>query len=45
MYDCLVIGAGFTGVASAYRLKEAGFDNFLVVDKAAGAGGCWYWSR
>jgi cation diffusion facilitator CzcD-associated flavoprotein CzcO len=44
-HEVLVIGAGFSGIGMAVRLKEAGFDDFLLVDDADGFGGTWYWNR
>ena len=35
----LIIGAGPTGLGAAYRLKQLGYENFLVVDAADAAGG------
>jgi protoporphyrinogen oxidase len=35
----LIIGAGPTGIGAAYRLKQLGYTNFVVVDGAATAGG------
>jgi cyclohexanone monooxygenase len=37
----LVIGAGFAGLGTAVRLDEAGFDDFLVIDKGSEVGGTW----
>jgi cyclohexanone monooxygenase len=43
--DALVVGAGFGGVAAARRLtKDLGLD-VIVIDKAPGVGGTWYWNR
>lgn len=35
----LILGAGPTGLGAAYRLKELGFTNFVVVDRHEKAGG------
>src|SRR5262245_1420538 len=35
----LIIGAGPTGIGAAYRLKELGYTNFLLVEAADHAGG------
>src|SRR6478609_47780 len=35
----LIIGAGPTGLGAAYRLKELGIEDFLVVDAAPQVGG------
>lgn len=40
-YDALVIGAGFSGLAHLYHLREAGFRTH-VVDGADGIGGTWW---
>ena len=37
-----IIGAGFGGIATAVRLKRAGFDDFVVFEKSAGPGGTWW---
>lgn len=37
----VVIGAGFGGVAAAVALREAGFDDVLILDRADGVGGVW----
>jgi cation diffusion facilitator CzcD-associated flavoprotein CzcO len=36
-----IIGAGFGGIGIAIRLKEAGFDDFLILEKAGEVGGTW----
>ncbi|KAI9008712.1 cyclohexanone monooxygenase [Hyaloraphidium curvatum] len=43
--DCLVLGAGFSGIFASARLKQAGVKDFKVLDKASGWGGTWYWNR
>ena len=37
----LVIGAGFGGLAAAFRLREAGFRDVVVLEKADRPGGTW----
>jgi len=37
----LVIGAGMSGILSAIKLKEAGFDDFAIYEKADRLGGTW----
>ena len=39
--DVLIIGTGFSGIGMAIRLKQAGFDNFTVLEQAAAVGGTW----
>jgi cation diffusion facilitator CzcD-associated flavoprotein CzcO len=37
----VVIGAGMSGILSAIKLQEAGFDQFVVYEKADRLGGTW----
>ncbi|MGC8118887.1 flavin-containing monooxygenase [Marinobacter sp. VGCF2001] len=37
----LIIGTGFGGIGMAVKLKQAGFDNITLLEKAAGVGGTW----
>ncbi len=39
--DVLIIGSGFGGLCMAIKLREAGNDNFVVLEKAADVGGTW----
>lgn len=41
----LIIGAGFAGLGLAIRLKQAGIDDFLILEKATDVGGCWRENR
>ena len=41
----VVVGAGFSGIASAIKLGELGFDDHLVAGGGRGVGGAWYWNR
>ncbi|HEX8742755.1 MAG TPA: NAD(P)/FAD-dependent oxidoreductase [Thermoleophilaceae bacterium] len=36
-----IIGTGFAGLGAAIRLKEAGIDDFVVLERAANVGGTW----
>lgn len=36
-----IIGAGFGGLAVAIRLQQAGFNDFVLMDRAADIGGVW----
>lgn len=38
-YKYVIIGAGPTGLGAAYRLKELGIDDFIVLEKESFAGG------
>lgn len=40
-----VIGAGFSGLVTGARLKQAGIDDVRLIDKAGDVGGVWYWNR
>ncbi|ARU06092.1 monooxygenase [Comamonas serinivorans] len=39
------IGAGFAGLATAARLKEAGVQGVRLIEKGGDVGGTWYWNR
>ncbi len=43
--DVVVIGAGFSGLMAAARLKERGITNFRVIESGGDFGGTWYWNR
>jgi cation diffusion facilitator CzcD-associated flavoprotein CzcO len=40
-----IIGAGPGGLCMAIRLREAGFENFVILEKADGVGGTWRHNR
>lgn len=42
LHDILVIGAGFSGICAGIRLKQAGRQDFVILDKADGIGGTWW---
>jgi cation diffusion facilitator CzcD-associated flavoprotein CzcO len=37
----LIIGTGFAGIGMAVRLKEAGYRDFVVLERASSVGGTW----
>ncbi|MET0370079.1 MAG: NAD(P)/FAD-dependent oxidoreductase [Sphingobium sp.] len=39
--EILVVGAGLSGIGTAIKLKEAGFDDFIIVERAGSLGGTW----
>src|ERR1700676_1425832 len=39
--EIVIVGAGFGGLGIAIRLKAAGFDDFLILEKAGEVGGTW----
>lgn len=40
-----IIGAGAGGIASGVRLREAGIDDFVILEQASGVGGTWFHNR
>src|ERR1700678_219818 len=43
-YDAVVVGAGFAGLYTLYRLRAAGF-SVRAFEAGDGVGGTWYWNR
>jgi cation diffusion facilitator CzcD-associated flavoprotein CzcO len=39
-----IIGAGFSGLATAIRLKQQGIEDFVVLERAADVGGTWHYN-
>jgi cation diffusion facilitator CzcD-associated flavoprotein CzcO len=39
--DIAIIGAGFAGIGAAIRLQQAGFDDYVVLERAHDVGGTW----
>jgi cation diffusion facilitator CzcD-associated flavoprotein CzcO len=37
----VIVGSGFAGICMAIKLKEAGYHDFVVLEKAAELGGTW----
>lgn len=42
VYRVLIIGAGFSGIGMAVRLRQRGECDFVVYEKEAGVGGTWW---
>lgn len=42
--DALVVGGGFGGLYTLYKLRENGL-NAKVFEAGSGLGGVWYWNR
>ena len=40
-----IIGAGPGGLCMGLRLKQAGFEDFVILEKGDGVGGTWYHNR
>jgi cation diffusion facilitator CzcD-associated flavoprotein CzcO len=43
--EVLIIGGGFGGQIAAAKLRQAGVDDFRIIEKAGDFGGTWYWNR
>ncbi len=43
--EVVIIGGGFGGLLTGARLREAGFKDIRVIEKASDFGGTWYWNR
>ena len=39
--EIAIIGAGFSGLGAAIKLKQAGFDDFVILDRGQDFGGTW----
>jgi cation diffusion facilitator CzcD-associated flavoprotein CzcO len=45
MHKIIVIGAGPGGICSAIKLREAGIDDFVILEKTGAIGGTWNLNR
>ena len=43
--DAIVVGAGWGGLLSSARLREADLKRIRIIDRAGDVGGVWYWNR
>ncbi|MFT5442986.1 MAG: cation diffusion facilitator CzcD-associated flavoprotein CzcO [Myxococcota bacterium] len=43
--DVVIIGGGFGGLLAGARLRDAGIENFRIIEKGGDFGGTWYWNR
>ncbi len=43
--EVAVIGAGFSGLTTGARLRQAGITDVRLIDGAGDVGGAWYWNR
>jgi cation diffusion facilitator CzcD-associated flavoprotein CzcO len=39
--DVLIVGSGFSGICMGARLRQAGIESFLIIEKADDLGGTW----
>lgn len=42
--DILIVGAGFSGLGTAIRLRQEGYTDFLVVERGDDVGGTWHFN-
>lgn len=40
-YEVVIVGAGFSGMAAAIKLKQAGIDDFVILERKDEVGGVW----
>jgi cation diffusion facilitator CzcD-associated flavoprotein CzcO len=40
--DVAIVGSGFSGLGMAIRMKQQGFDDFVILERAGDIGGTWY---
>ena len=40
-FDTIIIGAGFAGIGMAIRLKQNGYNSFLILERNDKIGGTW----
>ena len=40
--EVIIVGGGFGGMLAAARLREAGIDDFRIIEKGGDFGGTWY---
>jgi cyclohexanone monooxygenase len=43
--EVAVIGGGFSGLLAGARLREAGVEDFRIIEAGGDFGGTWYWNR
>jgi cyclohexanone monooxygenase len=43
--EVAVLGGGFSGLLAGARLREAGVDDFRIIEAGGDFGGTWYWNR
>ena len=41
IYDVIILGAGISGLGSAYKLLENNNTSFIILEKSEGVGGTW----
>lgn len=43
--EVVLIGGGHAGLLGGHALRQAGIDDFRIIEKAGDFGGTWYWNR
>jgi cation diffusion facilitator CzcD-associated flavoprotein CzcO len=43
-FGVVIVGAGFSGLGTAIRLKERGIRDFVVLERGSGVGGAWHYN-
>jgi len=43
--EVAIVGGGFSGLLAAARLREAGVNDFRIIEAGGDFGGTWYWNR
>jgi cyclohexanone monooxygenase len=43
--DVVVVGGGWSGLLITTRLRQAGVNDFRIIESGADFGGVWYWNR
>jgi cation diffusion facilitator CzcD-associated flavoprotein CzcO len=43
-HGIIIVGAGFSGLGMAIRLKQSGVEDFVVLERAPDVGGCWHFN-
>lgn len=43
--EVALIGGGHAGLLAGHALRDAGIDDFRIIEKAGDFGGTWYWNR
>src|SRR3954451_25041791 len=42
--DIAIVGAGFSGIAMAIKLRELGIDDYVVLERGGKLGGTWWFN-